>query len=742
MSVLPRAGSRDANGRAIECAPLLPWPAVSTQDGEGPGAVDLTPFEELVDAAVAAYAPGEIVVEAGSQASEVFVVVEGAVEVLASEDGATMARLGRGAVVGELAAMAGGVRTATVRASGPARLLRMDRTVFLDLLDDRPDLARSISDEAVRRLDSLHLREALARLLGRPDEEVVAEVEDAAQWIRLDAGTVLFDVDEPADAGYLVINGRLRVLDRDGRLVGEIARDEFVGEQGLVLGSRRLYRVVAVRDSLLVEIRLERFLDLVNRHPSVLVPVVTEVVRRSSTPRTRRRERAVAVAVCTDLNSRVFCSKLSQAMEAEGTVAHVWSARVDATLGRPGVAQSPPESPGAIQVGRLLHELELDNTYLLCEADVPGSAWSSRVARQADRVVVVISSEPDEEEVRVADRFLQDGSTHATRIVAVAHPSSADRPRDSSRILERWPGVEIVHLRSGSASDIGRLARLLSGSAYGLVLGGGGARGFAHLGVYRAMSELGIPIDLVAGSSIGAPVAGGIAQGLVPTEGVEAAVRLFRNLLDYTIPVVSLVKGERITQSIAAQFDGWDIEDMWTSFFCVSTNLTRATEMVHRRGPATPAIRASVSIPGVMPPVADGEDLLVDGGVLNNLPADVMRSWNPTGTVIAVDVAPPRGPRAKGELDFSVSGWAALTSRFRGGNQYPGISAVMMRTLITASVNRREQILGDGTIDCYLDLDMRGVGLLDFDEVRSVADAGYEAAMPRLEAWLASTGGL
>ncbi len=256
------------------------------------------------------------------------------------------------------------------------------------------------------------------------------------------------------------------------------------------------------------------------------------------------------------------------------------------------------------------------------------------------------------------------------------------------------------------------------------------------------MEELGIPIDLVGGTSIGSPLGAGIAMDVPDAEFADYIAERFSNLLDYTIPVVSLVKGERITASINEALTGWDFEDLWRPFFCMSTDLTLAREVVHDSGDLARAVRASVAIPGVIPPVADGTSLLVDGGVLNNLPGDVMRRRNPTGTVIGVDVAPPSGPRAKGDPGLSVSGWQALrTMASKRKNEWPGITAMLLRTMITASVRERQRSVERGDFDLYLDLDLRGVSLLDFGAVHEVAQAGYEAAAPRLEAWLTETQG-
>jgi predicted acylesterase/phospholipase RssA len=215
---------------------------------------------------------------------------------------------------------------------------------------------------------------------------------------------------------------------------------------------------------------------------------------------------------------------------------------------------------------------------------------------------------------------------------------------------------------------------------------------------------------------------------------------MLTGLLDYTLPVVSLLKGERIGQTIADAVGNRDIEDLWTDFFCISTNLTRQEEVVHRRGNLAHALRASVAIPGVLPPVPMGEDLLIDGGSMNNLPVDRLRERIPYGTVIAVDVAPPRGPGAKSDFVPAISGWGQLAGRVVPGRRpvkVPGIVVTLLGSTIVSAMRDRNTHVRDGLADLYLDLDLRGHGLLDFDDAATIAETGYEAAKPRIESWLA-----
>ncbi len=693
------------------------------------------------------YPPGATILAEGESSDEVVLIAEGTAKVFAGASNHDLARVSAGDVIGEVSALAGGNRTATVTAETEVVCHHFTGDAFRILLDSDPAFAAAVMARAAHRLERRHMLAFLERMFGHLDGPVIADFEKAMEWLNLRAGETLFRRGETADAGYFLISGRLLEsgpdIDGDMTVVREIARDQIVGEIGLFRGEARETTVVAGRDSRIVRIDLERFLLLANRHPAVLVPVVAGLAMRKPPSRQTNRQRTISLCVTAEVDSRLFASRLVDEIGALGSTGHLWAARVDAMLGRSGVAQATHGAPGDARVAELIHEQELDHTYLVCEAERTATEWTTRVARQADWAVAVIDPEPDEKAKDTIGRFFGAAAPQSTRVVVVLHPSHTERPTNTRATVQTWEPDHILHVRNASASDLGRVSRILSGHATALVLSGGGARGFAHIGVWRAMHELGIPIDLVAGSSMGSPLGAGIAVDYPIEQFTEYVHDLYTGVVDYTIPVVSLAKGEQLTRSIQTSLGDWDFEDLWRPFFCMSTNITQATEVVHDSGDLARAVRASVSIPGVYPPVAFGEDLHVDGGVLNNLPGDIMRKRNPTATIIGVDVAPPSGPRARvDDPALSVSGWKALRSAAsKNRNEHPGIAAMLMRTMITASVRQRKRSVDRGDFDLYLDLDLRGISLLDFDSALQVAPLGYDAALPRLEAWLSERNG-
>jgi len=677
-------------------------------------------------------AVGDVLMREGEPGDEAFELVAGRVEIVRGPDETRIDVVGPGSMLGEIAALAGGVRTATVRALEPSIVRPVARASYERWMDEDGARWRTLTLTAQERIDRDRLRAMIVELLA-VEPAVASEIAASSSWVHLQPGDELFPEGGPPDAAYLLISGRLDVV-RAGAHVGEVARGEMVGEVGLIERAPRTAAVVARRESTVARFDVDAFRTLTTRHPALMLQVSRTVLARLGRPRTLGdRARSIAVAVTAPIDPHVVLGPLAAEIARHGTMRLLSAAGVDRALGRSGLVESG-HAHTVPALAEFLQEAETSHDYLLLEMDTAATRWTKVASALADRVVVVMSARPDEDEVRRAADVLAAAPNGARieRWLALVHAPATVRPSGSAAVADRLGFDRVAHLREGSRRDAERLARVVSGNATGLVLGGGGARGFAHLGVWRALRELGIEVDVVGGASIGAPMGVMMALQLDPDPLERVVAELFRGLLDYTVPVVSLLKGERIARNIARAVGDVDVRDTWLPFFCVSTNLTRSSVEVHERDAASTAVRASVAIPGVLPPVPFGGDLLVDGGVLNNLPGDVMRATGMVDRLIAVDLSPPVGPRAQDDYGLSVSGWKALRS---GRSQFPGIVAVIMRAMVAGSVRDRDRMLATGAVDCYLDLDLGGVGLLDFERVAEVAGRGYAAALPRLRSW-------
>jgi NTE family protein len=287
-----------------------------------------------------------------------------------------------------------------------------------------------------------------------------------------------------------------------------------------------------------------------------------------------------------------------------------------------------------------------------------------------------------------------------------------------------------MHVREGRAADLAYLSRMVGGRAVGLVLAGGGARGFAHLGVIRALREAGIPIDLVGGTSMGAIIAAGAAFEWDDAELLERMHHVFginSPVNDYTLPIIALVRGQKVARRLRHHFGEMTMESTWRPLFAVSTNLTTCLAHVHDAGPIWRAMRATSALPGILPPIIENGEVLVDGAVMNNFPVDIMQSRR-RGPVIGVDM-----PADKGFVS-QVGDFEDLSAyrRFQGRRGHPvNVFSVISRTATASSLTHT--LRARKLADLLIDPEVRHVGLLHWHTLRSTADAAYAYTMAQLE---------
>ena len=532
-------------------------------------------------------------------------------------------------------------------------------------------------------------------LPARLQDELVA----AGHPVRVSAREWLFQAGDAGDCLYLVASGRLRVVaERDGEtaVLNTLGPGAVIGELAILTGATRSASVQALRDTELLEIDGERFEELLARDAELgagLARALAERIQRGGTLEpSEAPTRVVTMTAVPGVDAERLWLELGSAFSELGaTVAHA----------RPLADWGETEA-----WGRALGELEQAHDYVLLRADLDKSDWSSFCIRQADRVVVAAAGSPPAGLATPA----------GCDLVFLHVPSIEDVAAWTSAGLR----AHYVVTSEGALPDATRrLSRRLTGRSLGIVLSGGGARALAHIGVLQVLAEEKIVIDRFGGCSMGAFVGAMAALGWPPEAMVETCRQEFAHRTpfgDYTFPRHALMRARRLASRLRRIFGDAALEQLACPFFTVSADLLSSRMVVHRTGSVIEAVGSSMAIPGLAPPVLRRSELLVDGGVLNNLPIDVMIAGE-RGPVVAVDVM------RRLESDDADANPEALL---------PTILETLSRATVLGSVGRAE--VNRELADLLITPDVQDISLRGFKHLERAVDAGRRAAEEALAA--------
>jgi len=548
------------------------------------------------------------------------------------------------------------------------------------------------------------------------------------------AGDAIIAEGDPGDGLYVLLSGRLRVTVGE-RVLHDLGRGAVIGEIALLSDRMRSATVRAVRDSDLLLLRTASFKALIEQNPGFLAQMARLLIERLlavDRPQPYAGNRAIAVAPAgrDPAHAKAIAAALTDRLTGSGATMLLDRDAIDRQLG-PGTAERGPSHPRRNELTGWLDGVERGHDHVVYLTDPEDTEWSRLCLGQSD-VALLAGGGTDASLGAVEERAL---ATRWLRCeLVLVHRS---RPGGTARWLSQRPVADYHHIRDGHPADVARLARMVTGTACGVVLGGGGPRGFAHLGVLHALELAGVPIDIVGGTSIGAVMGALCAQGLPHAERVERALRAFTRsgpLMSPTLPMVALSSGNRVDRLLGEYFGG-AIENLPVRFFCVSANLTRAEEVIHERGELWRAIRASLSLPGIFPPVYYDGDLLVDGGALDNVPTEQMRARVGGGTVIAVDISPAIEPMMVAPFGPGLSGWKVLADRLNPlspPRPVPSVLDIVSRATGLSGTRHQRVTLGGEHVDLLLHPPVPAIGAYDFKAGAALIETGYRHAAEAL----------
>lgn len=587
----------------------------------------------------------------------------------------------------------------------------------------------------------------LARARSAPDADHLARVVARAplfaalgdpaavlDWRFAPGGTEVWAPGEPVPGLWLVVHGRLRVRGVDG-LTEDIGEGGVVGAAEVLAGGAARSRVVAVRDTELGLLPAERLPELFRTHPDAGMALARSAVAAPAADVEELVSLAV-VPIDDGAPRSAFAEALGAALGSGRPLDRVDRERFAAELG-PEAADDDVDAWDATdrRVVRWVLEREARSRFLVYETDAVASPWTRRCLRMADRVLLLARAETVSGLREVERGFLEAPPAVPVHLVLLHGPGAL--PARTAEFLAPRPFVERVHhVRLDEPETTARLARFLTRRAVGVVFGGGGARGLAHVGAYRALRAMGIPVDLVGGTSAGGGIAAMVSLGWGEADMVgrtrDAFVRN-RPFRRFTVPFHSILDPHDVERLSRRLFGEARIEDQLVPMFCLSADLVAGRRVVHRDGPVWRAVLATTALPGVLPPVWWDGRLLVDGGVLDNNPVRTMRELH-DGPILLFDVGQaPTELVSPPDLAMLPSNVASLWHRLKPWGtrvRVPTIAEIVARTM---TMGRPTD--GDARhADLYVRPPVDGFGLVDFARHDELVEIGFRATVDAVAA--------
>ena len=698
---------------------------------------------------------GEVLFHKDAEGDSMALIISGdlAVKIILPDGAETIINhLVSGDTVGESSLLLGHKRSATVAAFKDSKLIKLSKIGFEGLLQNQRDIRNRLENIIRPRLLHSYLAQAILNLFPEMDSATLNDFRSHLTWLDLRGGDILFREGDPSDAIYFVVYGRLQYFyeSEPDRPLDELSAGSSIGEIGLVTGLPRSASARAVRDSLVVRLNKQDFQQLAHRTPNIVMQLARQVIIQNNPANParmaddRRTMNIMVLANSPEVPIDAFTRGLEDALNrVAGSTCRMSPEVITDAFGRADIVQSENDCLDDLCFQAWLSEQEQFYRYILYIPDAAltsqgrFSAWTQRCLRQADMILVVAQAGTNAKLTPV-EEVLKNANIKTALELVLIHPENTNRPKKTQDWLLLRSVSAHHHIRLHASEDFASIARRITGKGLGLVLSGGAARGYAHVGAYRALLEHGLQIDMIGGASMGSILGAMFALQLSDAEIMEIvkALSSSRKLFDPTLPLVSFFASQKINHVLQYIFGDTQIEDLWRPYFCVSNNLARASQVIHRSGLVWKAVRASSALPGVFSPMPYQGELLVDGGVLNNLPIDVMRDMLHNGPIIAVNVIPDVDLVLEYEMETSVSGWEVIWSRinpFGKPLQVPWIFENLLRVI---SLNEVAQAHSKKNLaDLYITPPVGHFKILEFSAYQPIIDIGYQTTCQALANW-------
>ncbi len=691
-----------------------------------------------------------IIYNKGDISDGLYLVANGTVEIFTERDNEKyfLSHTSASYLFGEFLLQGSSERSTCAKALTQTQLLFFSRDSFNSLLALFPEPGAIIGARILKRLywNQTILALRLSHLFMGLSEEVVRALISKMEIQSIPSNTFLTRQYAISKELWIIINGQFQLskktIDGDYVNLAVLGRGEAIGEVGVSCEIPRSSDVLATRDSTVAKLSRESFELLLQQHPveiyQTFVKSIVSHLSRKHSNKAKSAETFALVFLSSALDVKKITSQLVSSLNNHGSTCALHSQDIDRAFSQNGIAQTSFDDPVNESLLQWLSEEEIAYRHIIYTLDKEMSNWTRRCLRQADHIIFCAYARDDPDMRNLETLILDEISTQSIKkTLLLIHPNTTKIAINTASWLKNRQINMHHHVREDSSSNFARVARFLTGNAVGVVLGGGAARGFAHIGILRAFAELNIPIDLVGGNSMGAIIAAQYAMQWDCQEMMDKTQYLCRQGDQFTLPMMSIYSGNKMTESLIDMFGESCIEDLWLHFFSISCNISRAIVMTHDQGSLVSAVLNSNVPPGLFPPQIVNGDLLVDGALLNNVPIDVMAQFNEGGTIIAVDVNAREDLLNNTDNSGGMSGWSLFINKINPWAKKvnnPSIIEILARASIIGGLAQRKKLM-NGVADLYMQPPVNDFPLMAYKQAKKIEKVGYLYGKRALEEW-------
>ena len=653
-------------------------------------------------------------------------------------------------------------RTETASALEASNLLFVPKQALIDSCEKNSAFNTILHEKIAIEFNREKLLRILSKVYSKDvDQSIIRKIIDSGEWVSLKSNSKLFKAGDPSDSMLFLVRGFLKVFigdDDNLKEVGEIKEGEVIGEMGLLSDEPRSASIYSTRESILFKIPKDNFDNLMRNNPSVLFALSKQIILRFKKNQN----------VNTSNENTLFLTLLFTSKDRNDPIVnHGIGKYLDSALGRYDSSYflSKEIVEKELSVKDINIELGLDgkffpldnfvnriaknHKYIILETEVENTPWTTWCIKLSDKFLFLVNpakgiqndsiiNAMNEIQVRTPNHLLVD------RQLIVCHKDKKSFPEGTMKFIKALKPISIHHhININNKNDFSRIARMITNNSIGVAFGGGGARGSAHLGAYKALKENKIPIDVVCGTSIGSLVAAMVASefGFKETHEklLDYAKSVKINWSDYSLPYTSILDDKKLLDAIYNIFGDRKVEDLWLPMFCCAVDITLAELKVFNNGKICKAIRASSSLPGLIVPLLDKKSLYVDGGLLNNMPGDILKkTFN--SKLISINVSPEKDlvPNFDHFPNQNKLVLKKLFSRKKyedplEGANIPTLGNIIVRSIMVGSANKTKEV--SKLSELYIDVPTDGFSMLDFNKMEDLIKIGYDTANKSLESF-------